>query len=153
MREVRRSALVPQTPAQIYALVNDVRSYPQFLNWCPRTTVHAETEESVTATIYLERAGLRTQLTTTNTLRAGERIDMQLTDGPLRSFAGHWQFVPIRALGRDGLPGALKGCRVELEVRFEFRNRALGLLLGPLFEATWDSLVDAFVKRAREVYR
>ena len=153
MREVRRSALVPHTPAQMYALVNDVRRYPEFLRWCPRTTVLAETADSITATVYMERAGIHTAVTTTNTLRPGERIDMALDDGPLAIFAGRWQFVPICSPGADDRPAELKGCRVELELRFEFRNRALGLLFGPLFEATWDSLVDAFVKRARAVYR
>jgi ribosome-associated toxin RatA of RatAB toxin-antitoxin module len=61
--------------------------------------------------------------------------------------------VPIHAPGEGGAPGVLRGCRVELFVSFEFRNAALGLVLGPLFESTWNSLVDAFVRRAREVYR
>ena len=152
MREVRRSALVPHTPAQMYALVNDVRRYPEFLRWCPRTTVQAETAESLTATVHMERAGIRSRVTTINTMRPDERIDMRLGDGPLRTFGGHWQFLPILSRRPDGQPGEVRGCRVELEVRFEFRNVALGLVFGPLFEATWDSLVDSFVKRAREVY-
>ncbi len=152
MREVRRSALVSHTPEQMYALVNDVRRYPEFLKWCPRTTVEAETTESLTATVHMERRGIRSRVKTINSMRPGERIDMRLGDGPFRTFAGHWQFLPIRSRGPDGQPGEVKGCRVELEVRFEFRNVALGALFGSLFEATWDSLVDSFVQRAREIY-
>jgi ribosome-associated toxin RatA of RatAB toxin-antitoxin module len=152
MRVVRRQALVPQTPAQMYALVNDVRRYPEFLPWCPETVVHSESAESVHASVAFERAAVRMQLTTRNTNVPGERIDLTLTDGPLRHFKGGWNFVPIRAPARAGEAGEIRGCRVELVVEFEFRNAALGLLFGPLFESTWDSIVDAFVRRARDVY-
>ncbi len=152
MRIVRRQALVPQTPAQMYGLVNDVRRYPQFLPWCPATVVHSETPQSVHATVTFERAGVRMQLTTHNTNVPDERIDLVLTDGPLRHFKGGWAFVPIRAAVVDGALGEIRGCRVELSVEFEFRNAAMGLLFGSLFEATWDSIVDAFVRRARVVY-
>ena len=153
MREVRRSALVPHTPLEMYALVNDVRRYPEFVPFCPATRVHEESENSITATVDMQRAGVRVSLTTRNTMRPGEHIAMSLVDGPLRAFAGSWLFVPIRAPGEGPEPGALKGCRVELAVSFEFKSAALGVVLGPVFESTWNSLVDAFVKRAREVYR
>ena len=152
MRVVHRHALVPQTPAQMYALVNDVRRYPEFLPWCPATTVHSETPESVHATVGFERAGVRMALTMRNTNIPGESIDMVLTEGPLRHFKGGWSFTPIRAAAVDGVPGEVRGCRVELRLEFEFSNAALTMLLGPLFQSTWDSIVDAFVRRAREVY-
>ena len=135
MREVRRSALVPYSPMQMYALVNDVRRYPEFLPWCPATRVHEETQFTITATVDMQRAGVRFAITTRNTMQPGERL-----------------FVPIRATGSDDQPAEVRGCRVELLVTFEFRSATLGLVLGPLFESTWNSLVDAFVRRAREVY-
>lgn len=152
MRVVRRTALVPQTPAQMYALVNDVRRYPEFLPWCPATTVHADDGSSLRATLTFERLGVRTAVTTTNGNVADESIEMVLTDGPLQSFRGLWQFHPIRARAADATPGDLRGCRVELTVEFAFRNAALDLVFGPFFEVTWDSIVDAFVRRAREQY-
>ena len=150
MREVRRSALVPYTPLEMFALVNDVASYPTFLPWCRSTRVLESTPDSVTARIEISRAGVSLSLTTRNDIVLGESIALNLIDGPLAHFHGRWDFVPIREPGADG---ALRGCRVELAVGFEFRNAALGLVLGPVFEASWDSLVDAFVKRAHEVYR
>jgi ribosome-associated toxin RatA of RatAB toxin-antitoxin module len=108
--------------------------------------------DSVRATLEMRRAGISVSLTTQNTLRPGEHIGLALADGPFRVFEGRWDFVAIRAPGEGGLPGPVRGCRVELWVSFEFRNAAVGLLAGPLFESTWDTLVDAFVRRAREVY-
>lgn len=152
MRTVRRQALVPQTPAQMYALVNDVARYPEFLPWCPSTEVHTADAETLSATLGFERAGVRTSLTTRNRNQPDESIEMVMADGPLKTFSGVWRFVPIRAPAPAGTLGEVRGCRVELEVAFEFRNAALGFIFGPLFESTWDSIVDAFVKRARAVY-
>jgi ribosome-associated toxin RatA of RatAB toxin-antitoxin module len=152
MRVVHRTALVPQTPTQMYALVNDVRRYPEFLPWCPVTAVHAEDDTSLSATLTFERVGIRTAVSTTNRNVPDTSIEMVLTDGPLQSFKGVWQFHPIRARTTDGSLGELRGCKVELTVEFAFRNAALDLLFGPFFEATWDSIVDAFVKRARVVH-
>jgi ribosome-associated toxin RatA of RatAB toxin-antitoxin module len=152
MRVVHRTALVPQTPAQMYALVNDVRRYPEFLPWCPATVVHAEDATSLSATLTFERVGVRTSVSTTNRNVPDTSIEMVLTDGPLKSFKGVWQFHPLRARTEDGSLGALKGCKVELTVEFTFRNAALDLVFGPFFEATWDSIVDGFVKRARIIH-
>ena len=152
MREIRRSALVPQSPAQMYALVNAVADYPRFVPWCAAVRVHAEEPESLSATIEVRRAGLTVSITTENRMRPGESIELSLRDGPFRHFTGTGRFVPIRAAAEGDRPGELRGCRVELEVHFEFRNAALDLVAGPLFESTWGSLVDAFVSRAREVY-
>lgn len=152
MREVRRSALVTHSPAEMYALVNDVARYPEFVPWCKASQVLSASATSVTATLDIARAGLSLALTTRNELTVDERIDMALVAGPLKHFAGRWQFIAIRAPGEQGA-STVHGCRVELTVEYEFGNAALGLVLGPLFEASWDSLVDAFVRRAREVYR
>ena len=153
MREVRRSALVPYMPQQMYALVNDVARYPEFVPWCPVTCVLAGSADAITATVEIARVGVRLALTTHNSMRPGERIDMRLAAGPLQSFEGSWSFLPILAEpAAPGVATAVRGCRIELVVRFEFASAALGALFGPLFESSWDSLVDAFVERARAVY-
>ena len=127
MREVRRSALVPYSPEQMYALVNDVRRYPEFLQWCPATRVHEETPESITATVDMQRAGVRVALTTRNTMRPGELIDMTLVDGPLGGFSGGWRFIPIRAPAEGDTPGALRGCRVRARDRLRVQERGARL--------------------------
>jgi ribosome-associated toxin RatA of RatAB toxin-antitoxin module len=174
MREVRRTALVPYTPAQMYAIANDVRRYPEFVPWCSRTEVHEETEQTIDATVEIARAGVRVAVRTRNTMVPGERIDLRLVEGPLRTLEGAWVFTPIveraspfadlalpgpvsppaAAASSDGLPATprVRGCRVDLDIRFEFRNAALTLLFGPVFEQSWDSLVDVFVERARVLH-
>ena len=141
MREVKRSALVNKPPAEVFALINDIESYPQFLPWCTHARVLSRTEREIVATIGVRQGALHGEFTTRNTLEASRRIHMHLLSGPFRMLEGEWQLTPIE-------PG---GCRVELAMRFAFSNRLTALLFEPKFAATIGSLVDAFVARARSL--
>lgn len=137
---------MPYTPAEMDALVNDVPRYPEFLPWCPGARVLKVDGDTVEAAIDLARGPVSSSFTTRNTRIRGERVDMRLLDGPFRTMEGTWQF---KALGE---PGAPQGCKIELVVRFEFKAGLLGMALSPVFEASCNTLVDAFVQRARQVY-
>jgi ribosome-associated toxin RatA of RatAB toxin-antitoxin module len=140
MREVKRTALIAETPARMYQLVNDIERYPEFLPWCTAARVDSRKDGEVVATLTIKRGPLNAQFTTRNLLEPDRRVLMQFVSGPFRVLEGLWTFSPLGDLG----------CRVELEMRFEFANRVAGTLFEPLFENTAASLVDAFVKRARE---
>ena len=143
MREVTRSALVAHSAAEIYALIVDVERYPQFLPWCTAAQVEERDPDCMIASLSIRRGPLRTQFTTRNRLEPDRAVGMSLLRGPFRSLEGLWTLTP---LGDDG-------CSVELRMRFEFSAAVSGALLEPVFEETAASLVDAFVARAREVYR
>lgn len=140
MREVKRTALIAETPARMYRLVNEIERYPEFLPWCTSARVDSRKEGEVVATLAIKRGPLHAEFTTRNLLEPNQRVLMQFVSGPFRVLEGLWTFTPLGDLG----------CRVELEMRFEFANRVAGTLFEPLFENTAASLVDAFVKRARE---
>jgi ribosome-associated toxin RatA of RatAB toxin-antitoxin module len=140
MREVKRSALIAESPARMYALINDIERYPEFVPWCAAARVDSRKEGEVVATLNIKRGPLRAEFTTRNLLEPDRRILMQFVSGPFRVLEGLWTLSPLGELG----------CRVELEMRFEFANRVAGALFESLFEDTAASLVDAFVKRARE---
>jgi ribosome-associated toxin RatA of RatAB toxin-antitoxin module len=140
MREVKRSALIAESPARMYRLVNDIEHYPDFVPWCAAASVKSRSETEVVATLSIKRGPLHAEFTTRNLLEPDKRILMQFVSGPFRVLEGLWTFTPLGELG----------CRVELEMRFEFANRVAGTLFEPLFENTAASLVDAFVKRARD---
>ena len=124
----------------MYALINDIERYPEFVPWCTAARVESRKESEVVATLTIKRGPLRAEFTTRNLLEPGKRVLMQFVSGPFRVLEGLWTLTPLGDLG----------CRVELEMRFEFANRVAGTLFAPLFEDTAASLVDAFVKRARE---
>lgn len=140
MREVRRSALIAESPARMYALVNDIERYPEFVPWCTAARVDARKEGEVLATLTIKRGPVKSEFTTRNLLEPDKRVLMQFVSGPFRVLEGLWTFTALGDLG----------CRVELEMRFEFANRLTNALFAPLFEDTAASLVDAFVKRVRD---
>lgn len=146
MREVIRSALVPQTPAQMFALVEDVERYPEFLPGVVGAKLVERSASELVGMLEMERAGIREKFTTRNTLSHPERIGMKLVNGPFRTLEGEWTFVPIMEAG------VVRGTRVGLSIRFEFKNPLASLLLARTFETTFASLIDAFTRRARDVY-
>jgi ribosome-associated toxin RatA of RatAB toxin-antitoxin module len=138
MREVKRSALVNQSPARLFALINDIASYPQFLPWCCLARVESRTPQEIVATIGVRQGAFHGEFTTRNALDADRSVHMRLVSGPFRTLEGQWLLTPVG-----------EGCRVELTMRFAFRNALTGLLFEQKFAATVGSLVDAFVARAR----
>jgi ribosome-associated toxin RatA of RatAB toxin-antitoxin module len=141
MREVKRSALVNKPPAELFALINDIESYPQFLPWCTHARVLSRTPTEIVATIGVRQGPLHGEFTTRNTLETDRRIQLQLVSGPFSMLEGEWQLTPIEP----------EGCRVDLTMRFGFAHRLTALLFEPKFAATIASLVDAFVARARSL--
>ena len=142
MRQVERSALVPYTPAQMFALVQDIEGYPQFVPWVSAAEVISRTESEVIGQLEMERSGLREKFTTRNVLMPPNRMDLKLVDGPFKVLEGIWSFDAIGD----------KGTRIGLNIRFEFANPMLSLMLSKTFEKSCAQLVDAFVARARTVY-
>jgi ribosome-associated toxin RatA of RatAB toxin-antitoxin module len=140
MREVKRTALIAEAPARMFQLINDVEKYPQFVPGCVAARVISRKDNEMVASLTIRRGPLNTEFTTRNLLDPDKRVLMQFVSGPFRVLEGLWTLTPLGDLG----------CRVELEMRFEFANRVAGALFEPLFEGTAGSLVDAFVKRARD---
>ncbi len=142
MQVVERSALVTFTPAQMFALVNDVPRYPEFLPWCTAARVEDISATERIATLKIAHSVLQTDFTTRNTITADRQIDMRLTHGPFRDLKGAWHFEAIGA----------RGSRVHFIVEFEFKNRLTAAAFNAVFESLCGSIVDAFVTRAKKVY-
>ncbi len=126
----------------MFVLVDDVDAYPEFLPWCNDTEVHNRTDDTVDATLELHKGSLSNHFTTRNTRREFEAIELELIGGPFRQLQGGWKFTEI---GEEG-------CKVTLELEFEFENKLIDMMFGAFFEDTCNSLVDAFTKRAQVVF-
>ncbi len=133
---------MPYTASDMYALVADVESYPEFLPWCSDVEVHLREGDTVEATLELHRGGLKKRFRTRNAMEPDTAMELSLVGGPFRHLAGGWRFMP---LGEDG-------SKVALDLEFEFDSRALDLVVGAFFEDACNSLVDAFTQRATQVY-
>ncbi|MGH8403405.1 MAG: type II toxin-antitoxin system RatA family toxin [Gammaproteobacteria bacterium] len=142
MRTVNKSALVPYTAAQMYALVNDVKSYPEFLPWCRSARVLSQANSEMRASLELARGGFHKTFTTRNLLEPGQSIVIALDNGPFRHLEGHWQFEDLGA----------EGSKVLLNMQFEFAGALLDMMAGPVFHEICNSLVDAFIRRAASLH-
>ena len=128
--------------SEMYALVNDIAAYPEFLPWCRAATVHTHSACEVQARIELAKAGFCTSFTTANRLEPNHRIKMRLVQGPFRRLYGCWLFSALR---KDA-------CRVSLELHVDISGAVLSRAFGSIFHEIADTIVDAFCRRAAEIY-
>ncbi|WP_028117361.1 type II toxin-antitoxin system RatA family toxin [Ferrimonas senticii] len=143
MPEINRSALVRFSAEQMYALVNDVANYPQFLPGCSGSEVLEQSDEAMLASVSVKKAGISHSFTTRNTLVPNQSITMALQDGPFKRLSGGWIFTPLRE----------DACKVELSLQFEFSSPLVASAFGKVFSDVVQSMVQAFSDRAKEIYK
>lgn len=141
MPHIKKSALVPYTQEQMYQLVDQVELYPQFIPWCSETKVLKRSPTEVEASLCLAQGGIKKSFTTRNHLNPHDLIELRLIHGPFKHLEGHWRFIP-----------EAEGCRVCLDLEFEFSSHWLAVLFAPIFNQAANTLVDVFCKRAHEIY-
>ncbi|MBC6904228.1 type II toxin-antitoxin system RatA family toxin [Saccharophagus sp. K07] len=139
---IQCSALVPYTAQQMFDLVNDIEAYPSYMNGCAGAKVLQRGDNSITARLDLEKAGLRQSFTTRNTLRTPSSITMDLVEGPFKKLKGLWQFKEM----------ASGSCQIEFRLEFEFANFLLGLAAGKLMSQLVNDQVGAVCRRAQALY-
>jgi len=145
MKTIHKNVLIWYSAEEMFALVTDVAKYPEFLPWCDRAAVLAVEPDGMKAEIGIAFAGIHQTFTTRNTHVPGREVRMKLVDGPFSNLDGCWKF---QSLGQ----GDQRACKVSLELRYSFKSTALAAVVGPVFDKIAGSLVDAFVKRAEQVY-
>ena len=142
MPVVSKSALVHHSAEDMFALVKDVDSYPDFLPWCHAAKVLRERETEICAEIVVARLGIRQAFSTCNRFEENKWMTLELRDGPFKSLRGKWRFLALRD----------DASKVELDLEFEFSGFMIDKAFGGVFNQAANSLVEAFCKRADEVY-
>ncbi len=142
MALVEKSVLVEYSAEQMYALVDDVPAYPQFLPWCGGTQILKKEGATTRAAVTIDFRGIKQRFSTENRADPPNLIEMTLVDGPFRQLDGSWRFKPLGE-------GA---CKIEFRLRYEFSSKLLEKIVGPVFHYIANSFVDAFVKRAAQLY-
>ncbi len=143
--EIRR---LPYWVAEMYALVADVAAYPEFLPWCSGARIRArkpqpdgseivEAEMVISFKVFRERFGSRVKLRPDD-----YKIDVAYLEGPFRYLNNHWRFEPVGETT----------CEVDFFVDFEFRSKALQLIIGVVFHEAMRRIVRAFEERAEQLY-
>ena len=139
---IQRSALLPYPASALYALVNDVARYPEFLPWCSASEVLDSSETHMRARLLVAKGGLSQQFETRNELVPGERIEMNLVEGPFTELHGIWTFKALTD----------KACKISLDLSFDYAGPLVKATLGPLFNQAANTMVDAFCQRAKQLY-
>lgn len=142
MKTIEKSVLIWFSAQEMFNLVVDVRSYPDFLPWCESTDVLEETPDFMVARIGMALGGLHKSFTTRNVHTMNQQVQLQLVNGPFKHLQGEWNFISV---------GEERACRVELKLSYSF-DSMFGALVGPIFDRIAANLVDAFVKRAEVIY-
>lgn len=142
MHKVQRSVLVPYSAEQMFDLVAKVEDYQKFLPWCGGSEVRNRTDHGMEASVVIQFAGLRQRFTTRNTHDYPRSIDLALVDGPFSDLNGRWEFQKL----------AEDACKVIFTLDYSFSSRTVEAIIGPVFNRIAGSFIDAFTKRADEVY-
>lgn len=142
MHRVDQSVLVSHSAEELFRLVDDVESYPQFLPWCGGTNVKIKNDAVTEAAIMINFHGIKQSFTTRNEKLFPSRMDVKLVDGPFKQLQGHWNFIALRE----------HACKVELVLEYEFASKWLEKIVGPVFGRIASSLMEAFVRRADSLH-
>lgn len=142
MNKLKRHAIVPFSTHQMFGLVDSIEDYPAFLPWCQSAVEEQRTEKEVVATLQIVWKGVHKSFTTRNLLDPHGRMEIQLLDGPLKHLNGIWQFTQLGDTAS----------KVVLDLEFEFSGGWIDRLFQPVFQQIANTLVDAFCKRAVELY-
>lgn len=141
-QQVTRSALVAYSPQELFALVNDVEAYPEYLPFCVEARVLERVGDQLTARIAFARAGLRHGVTTRNRLAAPHRVEMELVDGPFQHLRGAWEFRPLGD----------SASKVVFNIEYELASGLVQLVAGIAAGEAAAMAMQAFEQRAAQLY-
>ena len=142
MTIIQRRLIVPHSTEEMYLLVNAIEDYPKFIPWCHDAQVHSQDVDEIRATLFFEGGGFKKSFTTCNRLQKNKMVEMRLLNGPFKHLEGFWRFDTQED----------NQCLIRFDLEFEFANKLLSLAFGTVFNQMANTLVDAFSKRATEVY-
>jgi coenzyme Q-binding protein COQ10 len=147
MPTFRTTRRVAHTPQQMFDLVAEVDAYPEFVPLCEELRVRRRVQsgegiETLVAEMSVGYKAISERFTTRVTLdRPRLRILVEYVNGPFSYLENRWSFLPAQG-----------GSDVEFYITYEFKSRALGLLMGAVFDRAFRKFAEAFEERADLVY-
>jgi len=140
--KVSRSAILPYSAQQMYAIVADIQSYPEFLKWCKDTEIVSETSQEVVAKLLISYTKLNFEFTTRNFNIQNESIRLTLVSGPFSNLNGEWCFTALND----------EACKVSLDLRFDFEKTITKHIMAKVFSSLVSTQLEAFKDRANVLY-
>ncbi|WP_049723873.1 type II toxin-antitoxin system RatA family toxin [Gilvimarinus polysaccharolyticus] len=144
--QIKRTAEVGYSREQMFALVNDIEAYPEYMDGCQSAVVLARGDDWLEARLTLGLGGISQSFVTRNQLLSPSKMTMELVDGPFRTFSGQWLFEEA------SVDACTEGCRVTLELDFSLKNPLLAMAVNKMFEKIVAAQVQSLCQRALAVY-
>lgn len=148
MHHFQDTRQLPYTAQQLFNLVIDIERYPEFLPWCRAARILERSESRIIGELIIHFKHITESYVSEVTFKRPEEakengfIDVKLIRGPFEKLENHWQF---RAIDE-------KNTEIALDLSFKFRSRILDSLIGLLFGKASIKMVNAFEKRANDLY-
>ena len=142
---ISKSAIVPYSSQNMFDLVNQIESYPQFLSWCDNSHILSQSPDEIVATLSINKGLFTQSFTTVNTLVIEAQrkiIQMTLKNGSFKQLDGTWSFQDLND----------SACKINFEINFSFDNKLMDLSIAPIFSQIANTQLDAFIARAKTVY-
>ncbi len=139
---VQKSALIKYSAQQMFAIVDDIESYPDFLPWCSGSKILKREGNIVEAELQISKAGFNKSFSTRNRSDGHGKLFMTLLDGPFSSLDGVWDFMPLRE----------DASKISLDLEFEMHGKFASLAFGAIFNQICNTMVKSFTDRAKQVY-
>jgi ribosome-associated toxin RatA of RatAB toxin-antitoxin module len=143
MAQVQKTVLIQHSASRMFALVDDVKKYPEFLPWCGGVDILKQDDQTTSATLHIAYHGIRQKFTTENHKKYPSLMEIKLKDGPFKHLEGVWRFIE---LSEDA-------CKIEFMLNYEFANNILEKIIAPVFSHIANTFVDGFVARADVIYK
>lgn len=143
MAQVQKTVLIHHSASRMYALVDDVKKYPEFLPWCGGVDLIKQDYASTVATLHIDYHGLHQKFTTENLKTFPSLMEIKLKDGPFKHLEGVWRFIELNE----------NACKIEFMLNYEFANIIIEKIISPVFSHIANTFVDGFVARADVVYK
>src|SRR5688500_3748692 len=147
MPDFRTTRRVAHSAEAMFDLVADGERYPEFVPFCEMLQVRGRRRdgerEVLVADMSIGYKLVRETFTSKVTLdRPALEIRADYLDGPFRALANSWTFKPLPEGGSE----------ISFCIQYEFRSRALAVLMGPMVDRVFRTIADAFEKRAVQIY-
>ena len=142
MSTIQKQASMPYSQEQMYELVNDIEAYPDFLPSCAKAVILSKNDDYIEAEVEFTKGPIRLSWKSKNTLKAPSSIKMLCNEGVFSNLEGKWEFKRLDT----------SSCHVSFDLKYEFANKLLSLSLSPILQASINSMVDVFQKRAEHIY-
>lgn len=138
-RELR---ILPYTSEQLFDLVMDIESYPEFLPWCIGARINTQADDRLEADVVIGYKVFREKFSSRVHFLRARTIEVEYMQGPMRNLHNHWSFTDVKG-GK---------CQVDFYVDFTMKKKLFETLVDQFFHRVLARMIDAFEQRAAEKY-